>query len=273
MLPAVTRGRVIFLGTGGAINAERYQASMVVEAGETRVLLDTGGGLGLVRRLHAAAIPPPTVGHVVLSHRHLDHVGGLEPLLLTLAIPTRRTGQPAPALRLYASPETAAAVRATLAAADAAGASFFGGALAWVTPAPGEPVAAGPDVRLALVPVDHLPEGGGASGCVLDLGGVRVAYSGDTRPCAALAEAARGVDLLIHEVGGLDREAAVVHRPGHSTAGEAGRVARAAGARALALVHLPPSWASDPAALLAEARAAAPDVDVFVAEDGMARAL
>ena len=43
--------RVIFLGTGGAINLERFQSAIVVEVAGLRLLLDTGGGLDLVRRL------------------------------------------------------------------------------------------------------------------------------------------------------------------------------------------------------------------------------
>jgi len=56
------RPRVVLLGTGGALNPERYQASILVEAATTRVLLDTGGGLGLVRRLLAASVDPVSIG-------------------------------------------------------------------------------------------------------------------------------------------------------------------------------------------------------------------
>ena len=47
------RPRVVFLGTGGALNPERYQAAMLVQAAGTSFLLDVGGGLGVVRRLLA----------------------------------------------------------------------------------------------------------------------------------------------------------------------------------------------------------------------------
>ena len=55
---AMPRARVVFLGTGGALNPERYQAALLVERGDTRCLLDTGGGLGVVRRLLAAEVDP-----------------------------------------------------------------------------------------------------------------------------------------------------------------------------------------------------------------------
>jgi ribonuclease Z len=269
----MSRPRVVFVGTGGALNPERYQASFLVEAGPTRLLLDTGGGLELVRRLRAAQVDPDTVGHVFLSHRHLDHVGGLEPFLLTVSLEAYQRGASPPPMRLYASDATARAINATLDAADAAGRGRFGDRLAWVTPGFGAPADVAPGVTLRLVAVEHLPRGGGAAGCVVDLDGARVAYSGDTLPSAALADAARNVDLLIHEVGGLDARADAVHVPCHSTAGEAGRIAAAARARALALFHLPSARHVDPDEARAEAQRFAPDTKVFLAEDGQSLTL
>src|SRR5438132_1290730 len=90
------RPRVVFLGTGGALNPERYQASILVQAAGTTFLLDVGGGLGVVRRLLACEVDPLGVRHVVLSHRHLDHVGGLEPLLMYMFYAAHRTEAPPP---------------------------------------------------------------------------------------------------------------------------------------------------------------------------------
>jgi ribonuclease Z len=118
--------------------------------------------------------------------------------------------------------------------------------------------------------VDHLPVGGEAAGCAVEAGGARVVYSGDTRPCEPLIDAARGADLLVHEVGGLDARTATVHGVGHSTAGDAGRVAARAGVRALALFHLPATMWVAPTDPLAEARRHAPGVEVFVSEDRQA---
>ena len=263
------RPRVVFLGTGGALNPDRYQAAMLVQTRGTSFLLDVGGGLGVVRRLLACEVDPLSVRHVVLSHRHLDHVGGLEPLLLYMFYDAFRTGAPPPHVDVHALPGSSVAIRASLTAADASADKVFGERLTWRTPRAGEVVSVDGGAALTLVPVDHLPPGGEAAGCVVSAGGARVVYSGDTRPCDALIEAARGADLLIHEVGGTDTRAELLHRVGHSTAADAGRVAARAGVRALAMFHTPAAVWVSPADLLAEARRHAPGVEVFLSEDGM----
>lgn len=67
--------------------------------------------------------------------------------------------------------------------------------------------------------------------------GVRVVYTGDTRPCKTVIDVARGADLLIHESTFLESEASEAHEKGHSTALEAGLVAAKAGVKCLALTH------------------------------------
>ena len=131
---------------------------------------------------------------------------------------------------------------------------LFGDKLHWVDATDGKPVQLGTGSSLTMFPVDHEPIGGGAMGCVIERDGARLVYSGDTRPTRRLVEVAHGADVLVHEAGGLDAHAAEIHRQGHSTAGDAGRIAAAAGAGRLILTHLPAEGLT--ALMLTEARAA-----------------
>lgn len=99
--------------------------------------------------------------------------------------------------------------------------------------------------------------------------GRRVVVSGDTRPSPGLAEAARGCDLLIHESTFSDDEQQRALETRHSTAREAGRIARAAQAKRLILTHLSSRHDVDPSPLAAQAREEFKG-RVDVAHDGLA---
>jgi ribonuclease Z len=95
-----------------------------------------------------------------------------------------------------------------------------------------------------------------------------VAVTGDTRPCSGTVEAARGADLLVHEATFGDAEQQRAEETMHSTAREAGRVGREAGASRLVLTHLSSRYDQDPSPLLEQARAEYPG-QIVVAHDGM----
>jgi ribonuclease BN (tRNA processing enzyme) len=254
------RAWVRLLGTGGAANEERHQACLLVGWGESAteglVLLDTGGGLDVVRQLVAAGYSPTAVRDIFVSHQHLDHLGGLEPLLLWSVIRAlqERGGPPQEETRVYAEPRVLSVVEHLFDAVATAAPRLFAGKLQLTPVTDGTAMELRSGARLTTFLVDHLPVAGGAMGCLLELGGVRVAYSGDTQPTPRLIEVAQNADILLHEAGGLDARATEVHRLGHSTAGDAGRVAKAAGVARLVLTHLPSEDLAEP--MLAEARAA-----------------
>ncbi len=255
-----SRMKVRLLGTGGAANERRHQACLLVgwgdEPGGGRVLLDTGSGLDVVRQLVAIGCSPTAVQDIFVSHQHVDHVGGLEPLLLWSVMRTLREHgcPPREETRVYAAPRVVADIERLLDAIASVAPRLFGGKLQLVPVADGATVQVRGGARLTAFLVDHQPSEGEAMGCLLELDGVQLAYSGDTRPASRLVEAAQDIDLLIHEAGGLDEHAAEIHRQGHSTAGDAGRAARVAGVGRLILTHLPTEALAEP--MLAEARAA-----------------
>jgi ribonuclease BN (tRNA processing enzyme) len=186
----------------------------------------------------------------------MDHVGGLEPLLLWSIIRALRGRKypPSDETRMYADRRVFADIEKMFGAIATAVPTLYNDKLRWVEAVDGGPAELRGGARLTTFLVDHEPSGAGAMGCVVERDGCRLVYSGDTRPTKRLIEAARGADLLIHESGGLDAQAAEVHQHGHSTAGDAARAATEAGVGRLILTHVPADGLAEP--MLAEARAA-----------------
>ncbi len=85
--------------------------------------------------------------------------------------------------------------------------------------------------------------------------GRKVVYTGDTAPCPAVDELARGADVLIHDATSDESLRERANRYGHSSNVQAAEAARRAGAGALLLVHISPRYGEeDWARLLDEAR-------------------
>jgi len=72
--------------------------------------------------------------------------------------------------------------------------------------------------------------------------GRKIVYTGDTLPTSALVEFARGADLLIHDATAESSLEEKANRYGHSTARQAGLVAKDAGVRTLVLTHVSPRY-------------------------------
>jgi ribonuclease Z len=94
-----------------------------------------------------------------------------------------------------------------------------------------------------------------------------VVITGDTRPCGATIDAARGADLLVHEATFGAEEAERAVETGHSTAREAAQVAYAAGAQRLVLTHFSARYSRDASELAAEARSVFPNT--IAGKDGL----
>ena len=89
--------KVTVLGSGSSGN------SILVEAGDVRVLVDAGfSGRDIERRLAAVGVAPDSIAGVLITHDHGDHTRGMGVL-------ARRFGLP-----LYITERTAVACRALL---------------------------------------------------------------------------------------------------------------------------------------------------------------
>jgi ribonuclease Z len=223
--------RLIFLGTGSALpTAERGNTALAVSdpAGERWLLIDCGGDAyrGLVR----AGIGPDAVQDVVITHAHIDHIGGLASLIESF----RLSGRHAP-LTIRAIAEPLAVARRIV--------DLFGYELTldnWPFTIDFRELELDRDNALAGIParaalMDHaLP----SVGLRMELPLGPVCYTCDTQPNPRLPDLARDASLLITECTFLQRHVTWARNSKHLTALEAGQQAQASGAHALALVHL-----------------------------------
>jgi 7,8-dihydropterin-6-yl-methyl-4-(beta-D-ribofuranosyl)aminobenzene 5'-phosphate synthase len=69
----------------GSLFWGEHGVSFLIEAGERRILFDTGlSGVVLLHNLEMLGIEPSTIYAIVLSHAHNDHAGGLSKLMETI---------------------------------------------------------------------------------------------------------------------------------------------------------------------------------------------
>ncbi len=261
--------RLTLLGTGcPVVHSERYGPAQLVSHGGRTVLVDCGSGV--TQRLLRAGLTGRDIDVLLLTHLHSDHLVDF----FQLVVSSWHQGRDRPQ-RVIGPPGTKAFVdglmalwrpeldqriaheeRPSTAALDVEVEEIDPG------DAPEAVIALG-GLTVAAFRVDHRPVRH-AFGFAFEADGARLVMSGDTRRCAALIEAARGADLLLHEVF-VHRDMPIVEgvrtAPGranvaryHTLASEVGKIAAEAGVGALMLTHFVPP-ACDRDALLAEVAA------------------
>src|SRR5262245_33743063 len=221
------RGGLAFacLGSSGAVpSAARDTTALVVRAGATTCLVDVGGSP--VQKLRRVGVDPLGLSAVVVTHTHPDHVYGLPALIQCLLILGRRAPLP-----IYCRVEHVGLVGSLLGLFGLAD-DGLGLPIVPVEPREGVRRFETRDLVATASPNVHgrMPN----LAVRLDAGARGLVYSSDTRPCAEVEALARGATTLVHE--------ATFDRPNpaewHSTAREAGAVARAAGGGQLYLAHV-----------------------------------
>jgi len=264
---------VLFLGTAGAApSAHRGAPGHLVRRGGDRILVDCGEGTQ--RQLLRSGVGLVEVDDILITHCHADHFLGLPGMLKTFAlrgreVPLRLYGPPG----LRGLMATLDAVMGRLPyrlelqelrpGTDIERDGYVIAAFATDHGVPSLGYALVEAERPGRFDLDAarslgVPEGPmfgslqHGQAVTLDSGetitpeqivgparpGRRVVFSGDTRPCRTLFDAAVGADLLVHEATFLDEERERAAETGHTTAMQAARLARDAGVHMLALTHL-----------------------------------
>lgn len=240
---------VITLGTGTPVpNPERSGPATAVVVGRRVFVFDAGPGV--MRRIAAAGLPIDGVTAAFITHLHSDHTLGLPDLVFTSWVmgrstPMRLVGPPG--LRRMTDHLVAAWAEDTVVRVKGLERGRPGGYRVDVRESRGGVVFDSGGVKISAIRVPH-GEWDYAFAYRVDAVGKTIVISGDTRPSDALAKAAVGVDVLIHEVYPETR-IAVENRPGgelwpqylrevHTSDVELGRIAAAARPKLLILSHV-----------------------------------
>jgi len=245
---------ITLLGTGAPLHPDRAMTGMIITAPSCApLLIDTCGGLELARQLELAGFERPELRAVIVTHRHLDHAGGIQDLYLA-RMP----------LDIFALRDTH----------DGIAAVTRGSFPEWELH---------PDIARHEI----------SPGGVCDIAGFRVeffraehrvptvavrvtqasrtfAFSADTMPCEEIIACGRNSDLFLCDTLCAELDGAGVAASAratmHSTAREAAAMATRAGAGALACTHL--ARFANPINILAEAKTHFAN-EVTVARDGL----
>jgi ribonuclease Z len=288
---------LVFLGTAAAVpSAERASPALLIARGPVRFLVDCGEGTQ--RQLMRAELGFRGLGHVLLTHLHLDHVAGLAGLLAT-----RQLYQLEGAIEIIGSRETVAFARrylfTTIGAEREAGYRLCAVSPGLLLSRPGWHLSAfavahrGTEslgylfeeaTRRALLPgrLDTLGVPRGPERAALARGnpvvladgrsvtpemvqgpqvaGAKLAIIGDVEEVASLVEPVRCADVLVIEATFLERDAALARSRGHLTAAAAAQLAREAEIGELLLTHISGRYKAEE--ILAEAAGVFPRVRI-----------
>jgi ribonuclease Z len=239
---------VVILGSAAALaDPDRCHTAILLSLNSGRkVLIDCGHGA--TRNMVRANVNPADVTPILLTHLHHDHISDL-PFFLLEGWMLNRVGRP----HIVGPQGTEHFVRCLLegGAYDVdirARAMYPARQSNMEAIRPTYEYTAGPiykdvDLHVTALEVDHIPSHiSKCYGFRFEVEGKVIAFSGDTKPCAAIEQLAWRADLLIHEC--TFPEAMIQHRlksgvgtAAHTSPTDLGRLAKEAGVKSLVATH------------------------------------
>lgn len=227
--------RIIMLGTGHAVVTKCYNTCFALEEGERRMLVDGGGGSGIVTQLERAGIPLATLTDIFVTHRHLDHILGIL-WMMRMQSYALASGK-VEAVNIYGHDEVIDILRQLAQTLLPVEMERAGNRLRLVTVGDGE------TRELMDHEVTFFDIGSSKAkqfGFCLRLDGARrLVFCGDEPLSHSATPYARDADWLLHEAFCLEAEQEVFHpyEKHHSTVASACRRAEELGVRNLLLFH------------------------------------
>jgi ribonuclease Z len=250
--------RVTVLGSGDPwIRRSQASGSLLIEVGNPEkdfFFFDLGSGS--LANFTSLMLPVESTTKVFLSHLHADHIGDIPGLIGSFAKSGRIDpveiwggGSEDPAFGLDAfvthmSKALAWDTASVRGVRPSSGFQMIGHEIPFDRP---ETIYERNGVTVSSFPAIHGLSG--AVGYAVAYGGLKVVFSGDTRPCRYVVDAAEGADLLIHEcfqspavfarATGLPLETAMrITGLAHTIPDQMGKILRMTNPRMGALWHL-----------------------------------
>lgn len=216
--------KLIFLGTATNIPDDKHENTHMALVGKNQVILIDGPANPYSRMLQAD-INVDKLSDIVMTHFHPDHVAGIPLLLMAIGL----SGREEP-LNIYANQHCMDNMKQLLNAFEWDKWHYFPVEFHLLPEERNYKLITCEEFEIYSSPVKHFIPAIGLRIENLENGKV-VVYSGDTAPNEALDALAENSDILIHEAAGAS--------PGHSSASQAGELAKKAKVKELILVHYP----------------------------------
>lgn len=69
--------KIIMLGTGNGGTLDLYNTCFIIQNDNGNLLVDTGGGIEIIRRLKTIGVELADIKNIFISHSHTDHILGI----------------------------------------------------------------------------------------------------------------------------------------------------------------------------------------------------
>ena len=213
---------VVFIGSGGHIITSDRSCPCILVDGE--IMLDCG--FGSLKNYRTLNMPLERIEKILITHHHADHAGDLVAFLWAMAMEGRKTP-----VKIF-GPEETDELTLTLLRLMNTPEEYTVLKMEFENLKGGESLGEIKTLKTPHKPVNIAYR--------VERNGKVLCYSGDTPYYEPLAAFASKCNILIHDSVFLDEQKELATLTNHSTAGEAGRIARLAEAERLVLFHVLP---------------------------------
>lgn len=229
--------KIHVLGTGNAMVTKCYNTCFALESNDKYILVDAGGGNGILRQLQEAKIDLLDIPYIFVSHCHIDHIMGVIWLIRAYSAKAAKKKDIDP-LVIYGHKGVIHVLQTMMEMLlNKKQSESLVGNLSLQEVGDGEVVEV-MDFKLTFFDIQSTKDQ--QYGCLFDCpSGKRMLFLGDEPYREVEAPYTKGVDYLLHEAFCLYEHKDIFepYKKNHTTAKDAGRIAKELNIPNLVLYH------------------------------------